>query len=318
MISYSHTIGIASDEGRGFMNPVDIVLDSENLIYVISRSLSTLKRVRISVQTIDSEFKHEFANWGTEPGQTIQPTSITIDHLDNIYVSDEFMHNISIFKKDGTFIKRWGEFGNKKGELNRPSGIHIDKENNILVVDHLNSRIQKFDLDGNFIFQFGSFGNTEGKLNYPWGIYVDKNNNIWVSDWRNDRIQIFDQNGSFLDLFGSSGNGKGEFNRPSDIHISEKGNIYVSDWGNHRIQIFNEDKNWIKTLYGDATISKWAKQFLDVNPEQNELRNKWGNFEQEKRFWQPTSICSDTKGNIFITDSCRQRVQIYKESQKIK
>ena len=66
----------------------------------------------------------------------------------------------------------------------------------------------------------------------------------------------------------------------------------ISELRPGEIEIFNNDKKWIKTLYGDATISKWAKQFLAVNPEQNELRNKWGNFEEEKRFWQPTSILS--------------------------
>ena len=58
--SYSHTIGIASFLGRGFMNPVDVRLDSEGLVYVLSRSNAGNQDVRVSVQTQDSEFLPEF------------------------------------------------------------------------------------------------------------------------------------------------------------------------------------------------------------------------------------------------------------------
>ena len=72
--SYSHTIGIASFLGRGFMNPVDVRLDSEGLLFVLSRSNAGNKDVRVSVQTLDSEYMYEFGRWGTDPGQTTQPS----------------------------------------------------------------------------------------------------------------------------------------------------------------------------------------------------------------------------------------------------
>ena len=77
--SYSHTIGIASFLGRGFMNPVDVRLDSEGLLFVLSRSNAGNKDVRVSVQTLDSEYMYEFGRWGTDPGQTTQPTAIVLD-----------------------------------------------------------------------------------------------------------------------------------------------------------------------------------------------------------------------------------------------
>ena len=314
MISYSHTIGIASFEGRGFMNPVDLALDNEGLLYVLSRSNASNKDVRVSVQTTDSEYKREFGRWGTEPGQTILPSSIAIDKGNRVYVSDEFMHNISVFDSDGTFIERWGELGSEPGHFNRPSGIRLDMDGNIVVVDHLNSRVQKFDSRGNLLSHFGTFGYDDGQFNYPWGLCVDALNNIWIADWRNDRIQVFNQDGEFLFKFGVSGSEKSQFSRPSGVHVSDSGHIYVSDWRNNRIQIFDGNQNWVKTLYGDATLSKWCKDFLDVNPEQASWRENAALFEQEKRFWLPTAVMSTPDGNIFVADSCRHRVQIYKES----
>ena len=47
---YSHTIGIASFEGRGFMNPIDVVFNN-NLLYVLSRSNASNKNNRVSALT---------------------------------------------------------------------------------------------------------------------------------------------------------------------------------------------------------------------------------------------------------------------------
>ena len=92
--AYSHTVGIASFLGRGFMNPIDVRLDSKGILFVLSRSNAGNKDVRISVQTLESEYMYEFGRWGTDPGQTTQPTAIAIDSDDRIFVTDEFMHNV--------------------------------------------------------------------------------------------------------------------------------------------------------------------------------------------------------------------------------
>ena len=116
--SYHDTIGIASFLGRGFMNPVDLRFDSTGMLFVLSRSNAGNKNVRVSAVTLDSEFQFEFANWGTEPGQTTLPTALAFDSKDRLYVSDEHMHNVSVFDREGNFIKRWGEFGSEPGQLN--------------------------------------------------------------------------------------------------------------------------------------------------------------------------------------------------------
>jgi DNA-binding beta-propeller fold protein YncE len=201
-LEYSHTIGIASFEGRGFMNPIDIKFKND-LLYILSRSNASNKNNRVSAVSIQSDHKFEFANWGEENGQSILPTSITFDLDNKFYLSDEHLNRISIFDLEGNFIEKWGEYGTEKGKLNRPSGISINSDNELLVVDHLNSRIQKFDTKGNFINSFGEFGNLEGQFNYPWGLSIDAEDNIYVADWRNNRIQIFNKDGEFIKIINS-------------------------------------------------------------------------------------------------------------------
>ncbi len=312
--TYSHTIGIASFLGRGFMNPVDVRLDSTGLLYVLSRSNAANKDVRVSVQTLDSTYLHEFGRWGTDPGNTTQPTAISIDRQDRVYVADEHMHNVSVFDREGRFLKRWGEFGHGPGQLNRPSGLAIDSEDNIHVVDHLNSRVQKLTLDGKYISSFGRAGTGPGEFNYPWGISIDRQDGIWVADWRNDRVQRFTPDGEFVAALGSTGDQDGEFSRPSGVHVGKDGNVYVADWRNDRVQVFTSGGKHVETLTGDATLSKWCQEFLDVNPEQASWRRNAGLFEQEKRFWRPSAVETSNDGLVFVADSCRHRIQIYRRA----
>ncbi|MAZ13893.1 MAG: hypothetical protein CL754_01945 [Chloroflexi bacterium] len=309
--SYSHTIGIASFLGRGFMNPVDVRLDSEGLLFVLSRSNAGNKDVRVSVQTLDSEYMYEFGRWGTDPGQTTQPTAIVLDSDDHVYVPDEFMHNVSIFDREGKFLERWGEFGTGVGQFNRPSGIAIDSDGNLHIVDHLNARVQKLSPDGKFISSFGTFGTEPGQFNFPWGISIDSEDGIWIADWRNDRIQRFTPDGEFVSVLGSSGSSDGQFDRPSGVHVASDGTVFIADWRNDRVQVFGQDGSHTETLVGDATLSKWCQEFLDVNPEQASWRENAGLFEQEKRFWRPAAIETSSDGLVLIADSCRHRIQIY-------
>ena len=308
-LNYSHTIGIASFEGRGFMNPIDIKFKNE-ILYVLSRSNGSNKNNRISAVTLDSDHKFEFANWGEDKGKSILPTSIAFDKNNLLYLSDEHLHRISIFDLEGKFIKSWGEKGSAEDQINRPSGLAFNKENELLIVDHINSKIKKFDENGKFISSFGSFGKNEGEFNYPWGITIDNIGNIFVADWRNNRIQKFDKDGDFISSINSFNNKK--FYRPSSVHIDERGFLFVSNWGKDTVVIFDENENFICELSGDATLSKWCEEFLDVNPEQSSWRENAGLFEEEKKFWKPTGIDTN-KDLIFITDSCRHRVQIYKK-----
>jgi len=309
--SYHDTIGIASFLGRGFMNPIDMRFDSTGMLFVLSRSNAANKNVRVSAVTLDADYQYEFATWGTEPGQTTQPTALAFDSKDRLYVSDEHMHNVSVFDREGNFIERWGEFGSEPGQLNRPSGLAIDSDDNVLVMDHLNARVQKMTPDGQYISSFGSAGDGSGEFNFAWGISVDSGDDIWVADWRNDRIQRFTAYGEFVSMFGSSGTGDGELDRPSGVHVDDRGQVYVADWRNDRVQVFDSSGGHTETLIGDATLSKWCQEFIDVNPEQAGWRENAGLFEQEKRFWRPSAIETNADGLVLIADACRHRIQIY-------
>jgi DNA-binding beta-propeller fold protein YncE len=325
ILKYDKTIGRGEQFGPGFTSPIFAARGAGDLLYVICRgSEYRPEGTRITVLTVDDEeyvtaFARGVAAQGPhefnfDDGSLVWPTALAFDRAGNVYVTDEWTNRVSTFSKDGEYISKWQERpGSGDGELNRPSGIAFNADDNAYVVDSGNNRIQKFTKDGRFLAKWGSAGSGPGQFNMPWGIAVDREGDVYVSDWRNDRIQKFGPDGQFLMQFGTSGTGEGQFNRPSGVAVDQEGVIYVADWLNNRLQVFDPDGTFITLKTGDATLSKWAKDKLDANPEMYTERERAYGLEREKDFWGPTGVAVDDENRIFVAESARNRVQMYRK-----
>ena len=333
--AYSHTVGFLANQGRGFNNPVDVAWDSAGVLYVLNRAGPEvgirLPYKRVTICTVDQEYLGEFGTGGQGDGEFWWPSSLAFDSEDRLYVADEALHRISIFDRQGQFLGKWGDGGSGEGQFNRVSSIAFDSEDNLLVSDSLNHRIQKFTKDGRFLSGWGEPGAGPGQFNMPWGLCLDGQGNVYVADWRNDRIQKFDSDGEFLRQWGSSGDGAGEFNRPAALAVDPEQNLYVADWGNERVQILSPEGKMLAQLRGDSIPSRWADDYFAANPAEyaarlasnlepqltRELKSgREGRREEsasiEKLLWGPTSVKLDSAGRIYIVDSCRHRLQIYR------
>jgi len=311
--------------GRGFGHPVDLTVGQDGRIFVLNRHAVL---ARVGVCTLEEEYLGEFASYGHGDGQFWLPTAIAIDRRENIYVADEFHHNITVFDSYGEFVGNWGDYGSGDGQINGPSGLAVDSEDNVLVVDQKNNRIHKFTAGGKHLLQWGEGGTGEGQFDLPWGVTLDSEGNVYVADWRNDRIQKFSPEGQFMAAFGESGDGDGQFKRPAKPAVDSQGYIYVADWGNERVQVLGPDGSFQLKLRGAATVSKWAQEFLDVNPDESLTRDQSNlipdlpshldtpylvSTQTEPYFWGPTSVNLDAQGRLYVTESSRHRVQIYQK-----
>ena len=327
MLKYRLTLGLATMEDRGFYYPSDTAIGNDGKLYTVSRSFYGSERsVRVTILNDQSEYFGTFASFGYEDGQLIWPTSIAIDNNGYCYVADEYHHRITIYDDSGSYVKHWGSYGLGGGHLNGPSGLVFDHEYNLYVVDHYNNRVVKFTKDGKLLNSFGIQGTDNGQFNFPWGITLDSEGNIYVADWRNDRIQKFTAEGVFQMSLGSSGRGESHFSRPSSVAVDSNGNIYVADWGNERLQVFDACGRFITLSRGEATNSKWAEDFFNINLEEAEARSKsdlepdldqWKDdpYEQsshvEKYFWSPVSVKLSEEGTLYVTESNRHRIQVF-------
>src|SRR5215471_5524889 len=177
------------------------------------------------------------------------------------------------------------------------------------------SMIMKFTQDGKFLMQIGKVGASKGSndienLRRPAKIFVDKDaNEVYVADgYGNHRVIVYDADtGKYKRHWGAYGNkpddtNLGPYNPDAPpaqqfrnpVHcaeLSKDGLVYVCDRVNDRIQVFKKDGTFVKEVF----IAK--KTFGDGG-------------RQPGQFYAVHSIATDSKGNIYTTETYRgQRVQ---------
>ena len=290
---------------------MDIAIGDEDRLYVLCRDDGPAGNAIRKINW-DDEDLGTIGKSGTGEGQLVWPVTLIRDGGENLYVSDEGLHRISAFRRDGTFIGHWGSHGAEPGQLNRPSGITFDADENVWVADTMNHRVQQFTRDGRFLLTFGRHGSGDGEFDMPWGIAVDRAGDVYVADWRNDRVQKFSPDGRFLVQFGRTGSGDGEFNRPAGLTVDGDGDIYVADRGNNRVQLFDRTGRYVEQFIGDATLSKSGRTYVLANPKVLRMR-EMNTLKQQKRFRGPAAVRLDAEGRMYVPDFGSHRIQVYKK-----
>ncbi|MFQ6030498.1 MAG: NHL repeat-containing protein [Dehalococcoidia bacterium] len=327
VFDFSHAIGRGGGGGMGFSTGNAMVVGNGDDVYILSRGGEAITAVpwnrtargaRVGKFTVgseagDEEFVHEFGKYGDAPGEFIWPAGIALDSQENIYVTDEWMNQVSVFSNEGTLLNTWGVSGSGEGEFDGPSGIARDAEDNFYIVDSRNHRVQKFTKDGQFLLSWGSYGSGEGQLDSPWGITIDHQGYVYVADYKNHRAQKFTPEGQFIAQFGRYGTGRGELNHPSDVTVDPDGDVYICDWANNRVQVFGPDGKFVTSFIGDAReLTKWSEMIVRTNPDALKRRREIKNPEIEWRLAMPRSVAFDSvKSRLLILDTQRSRVQIY-------
>ncbi|MBM3960240.1 MAG: 6-bladed beta-propeller [SAR202 cluster bacterium] len=289
---------------------MDLAIGDEGRLYVLCREDGQgghIRRTNWNDDDLDT-----IGGSGTGDGQFAWPVSLLRDAAEDLYISDEGLHRITILNRQGKFLGKWGVHGDGKGQLNRPAGIAFDAEENVFVADALNHRVQKFTKAGKYLSSFGSHGTGGGEFDMPWGVFVDDLGQVYVSDWGNNRVQVFDARGKFKFAFGSSGTADGELQGPAGVCVDAHGDIYVADRGNSRVQLFDHTGRYVEKFTGDATLSKSGLRYIQANPKVLRAR-EMTTLEQQKRLRGPASVRMDNEFRLYIADFGSHRIQVYKK-----
>jgi DNA-binding beta-propeller fold protein YncE len=214
--------------------------------------------------------KKEASDEGAEPwkkvtpprpaldGQFRQPTDVTWDAQDNIYISDGYINSrIAKYDKNGDWVKSWGSFGDKPGEFNLVHSIASDANGNIYVADRQNCRIQVFDGDGKFLREIrikvpppanakawmgtslpGAIAPPQHTPGSPWAICITPGPRqfLYASDAFPGRIYKMTLEGQVVGVLGSSGRQLKQFGWIHQIACPSENELYVAELLNWRVQ----------------------------------------------------------------------------------
>lgn len=242
-----------------------------------------------TVFVLDDETGSLIESWGA--GMFVIPHGLTIDHEDNLWLTDVGLHQVFKFDSAGNLLMVLGERGVKgkdDSHFDQPTDVAVAPDGSFYVSDgYGNSRISKFSPAGEFLTSWGAAGSGPGQFDTPHSIALDPSGNIYVADRGNARLQIFDANGNFLDEWKSPLLG-----RPWAVRIDAGGNVYIVDGGDQ--SVFWPDR---------ARIQK-------LDPEGNMLAS-FGSYGNEPgQFIWPHAIGLGQDGTLYIGEvSTGMRIQ---------
>jgi DNA-binding beta-propeller fold protein YncE len=304
---------------------IGVGVDSRDHVYIIHRGDSTLNQrtesgadanppmgecCRAAPPVLEFDPAGNLVKaWGG-PGQGYDwPQSnhgITVDDKDNVWIGGNGREDshILMFTRDGKFVKQLGAArqatnSNSREHFGGVAKISLDpKSNEAFISDgYRNKRVAVVDMATGAIKRFwGAYGNTPSDTNY--GRYnpdvplipqfrtpvhcaePTNDGHVYVCDRPNNRIQVFTKDGRFVKEQQVARRTLGD-GAVWDIAFSrdpQQKYIYLADGRNARVYVMDRQSLQVLTMFGDG--GRQPGQFFAVH-----------------------SIATDSKGNIFTTET---------------
>ena len=183
-----------------------VAVDMNGHVFVFHRpgrgfdTAATAKLTEPPVLEIDADAGTLINSWGANT--FLVPHGITIDHANNVFLTDVGLQQVFKFTHDGKPLLTLGE--PRVGawdatHFNEPTDIQIRPDGTFYVSDgYVNSRVAIFDKNGKWVQEWGKKGSGPGEFSNPHGItFVPGSTDVLVADRENSRLQLFDRVGAF-------------------------------------------------------------------------------------------------------------------------
>lgn len=284
-------------EGRVLGSVSGVGIDRHGNVFVFHRNertwppsniLETTPITGPTVTVFDAHTGEVLAEWGENA--FAMPHGLTIDHDDNVWLTDVALHQVYKLTLDGKLLLTLGErgvSGNDATHFNRPTDVEVATNGNVFVSDgYRNTRVVEFSPTGTFVSQWGTRGNGPGEFNVPHGLAMDTVGRIYVADRENDRVQVFDSEGQFLAQWKG-----GAIGRPYGIAIAPNGTALIADGGEQP----------------DSPPDRSGADVLTLDGTMIERFGRWGNYDGQFLMAHDIAVAQD--GAVYVGDITGGRVQ---------
>jgi len=285
----SNTSGITALK---FNNPYGIAVDSDGNLWV---SDYINNRVLVFQTPYSTDYSADFVfgqggsfttntgnNGGISNSSLLNPTSISFDNNNRVFISDYGNNRILIYNDplnldtNADWVIGQPDFSSNgaaatDSTLDHPNSCSVLMNGDLLVADYSNNRILKFidpintDKKADQVFgQGGSFttgtannpSRNSESLSGPLRVGSDKYGNIYVSDSQNYRVLVFSSGDTTADyIYGQNGNYTTNTSSVTSEGLSYPGemvrdkydNLVIADKSNNRVLIYK--KSTIADIY---------------------------------------------------------------------
>jgi peptidylamidoglycolate lyase len=233
-----------------------VAIDTSGHVFVFHRPgrgfdpAATETLTEAPVLEIDADTGRLIRAWGANT--FLVPHGITIDHANNVFLTDVGLHQVFKFSHDGTLIRALGEprVGTWDAtHFNQPTDIAIRPDGSFYVSDgYVNSRVALFDADGKWVGEWGTKGVGEGEFSNPHGLaLVPGGTDVLVADRENSRLQLFDGAGTFRRLWRGIVDAQ-TTGRVFSVAADTAGAVYVgirrADYDTRHTGVLKLDRDW--------------------------------------------------------------------------
>jgi sugar lactone lactonase YvrE len=306
VVGHSDGVGAAAS----FYFPLGVTIDGSGNIIVSDRDGATLRKITpaASVTTLAGAPNLMGGADGTGAAAAFNfPTALATDSSGNLYAADSGNSTIRKITPAGavsTFAGTAGASGSADGtgtvaRFSNPAGVATDAAGDLYVADTNNNTIRKITPSG----VVTTFAGTADAISTPSSIATDSAGNVYVGETVINVILKITPSGVVttfaghddalsLDCVCADGTGAAaEFSNPVGIATDSVGNVYVADSLNNTIRKITPAAV-VTTLAGSAGLSGSAD-----------------GTGAAARFDMPTSIVTDTSGNLYVADGWNSTVR---------
>jgi len=243
---------------------------------------------RATVWVFDGRTGRLLKSWGANT--FVMPHGLTIDHDDNVWLTDVGLHQVFKFTPDGRQLLVLGEArvpGNDPRHFNKPTDVAVARDGTFFVSDgYGNARVLKFAADGTLLLTWGSQGAGPGEFDLPHGIALDEQGRVLVADRSNARVQVFDQSGKFLGQWQGA-----QLGRPYAAAVGQKNRVFIADGGDQP----------------KAPPDRAGIAIVDADGQFITRFGRFGNYDGQFRLAHDIAVAKD--GSVYVVDAWGQRVQ---------